>query len=209
MNAQELADRRRFDYSVLMEMVCPAFGCEAYRDGDHLDRRAHQITDGVDAAEASTFRFTFNIPTLIGPGRFTPRTEIGVSTAVTDYPRHEPRTWVISKDVPWSPHFKSGAPVCIGPEFWRPRGGHVTLGELAIHLARLLNWDEKGRGSGYVGWNPAAISYHQQQYGGVALNPRIVYPRLPGWIHGTSPSECEFSIVAAPQGTALAFERVR
>lgn len=209
MNAADLAERRSFDFRVVTAMAGPTFACEAYRDGDDLEARRRPISDPALGAEATAYRFIYDVPTLIGPGRFSARTEIGVGTAVADYPRAEPRTWIISKDVPWSPHFKRGAPVCIGAEFWRARRGHVSLGELVVHLARLLNWDEKGRGGGYVGWNGEAIAYHRRTYGSAALNPDLVYPTLPSWIYGTQGPALEFSVLGASAGApqpGLTFE---
>jgi hypothetical protein len=187
VNPAELRQRRQFDFQVLDAMRCDTFDFHAYASTPDLDHRRWEIVDAAKAGDASKYRFIMKVPTLIGAGRLSPETEIGVDVDVADYPIKEPNTWIISKKVPWSPHFRRGSPVCIGDEFWNKRRGHVTLGHLAIHLARLLNWDEKGRGPGYAGWNGAAIEYHQSRYKGQPLNPTIIYPILPPWLAGGMP----------------------
>jgi hypothetical protein len=190
----ELAQRRVFDYRVLRDMQCAALHTEAYATTTDLARRQNPIVSEDAASRATKYRFLFRVPTLIGPGQFSSETEIGVDTEVVDYPLKPPNTWIISNHVPWSPHFKKGAPVCLGEELWEARQGHITLGHLAIHIARLLNWDEKGRGPGYVGWNGEAIAYHKQYYQGRPLNPNFVYPALPGWLTGEV-DEPEFEVI--------------
>lgn len=193
----ELAARRRFDFSVLADMRCEVFDFMAHANIADLNDRRRAVTSVDEASRVSKYRLTFRIPTLIGPGRFGASTEIGVNTDVVDYPINEPGTWVISPDVPWSPHFRGGSPVCLGNEAWRDHKGHITLGHLVLHLARLLNWDEKGRGPGYVGWNGAAIEYHRKHYRGHPLNPQIKYPALPGWLSGTPEAPSDgFEIIA-------------
>jgi hypothetical protein len=80
--------------------------------------------------------------------------------------------------MPWTPHFQQGAVVCIG-DLWDEETGKTLLGHLVRHHARLLNWDERARGNGYVGWNGAAIAWHRQHYGAEPLTPGLSYPELP------------------------------
>lgn len=182
----KLEDRRAFDLRVLSEMRCGTFDFEAYRTLADLQARRGRVTDPSAGAHVTHYRWIYRIRTHISKNKFSPKTEIGVNTDVTDYPRQEPGTWIISADVPWSPHFMKGAPVCIGPEIWSMRDGYITLGELAIHIAHMLNWDEIGRGRGYVGWNPAAVKHHRDFYGGKPINPDLDYPVLPAWLTGES-----------------------
>lgn len=195
MNQQELAERRAFDFRVLNDMRCATFDFEAFQTMDDLQRHRRIITNPADGARASKYRWTFHVRTHISRDQFAPVTEIGVNSDITDYPRNPPATWILSSHVPWSPHFMRNAPVCIGEELWSPTGGHITLGELAINIAHLLNWDEKGRGSGYVGWNGAAIEHHKKSYGGRPIDPRLRYPVLPSWLMGRTEAGPSFQIM--------------
>jgi hypothetical protein len=196
MDVRQLAQRREFDLRVLHDMRCDTFDFEAYRSRADLDARRRQVPGRDGGADVTHYRWIFRVRTHISKDRFAPVTEIGVNTDVTDYPRLPPLTWIISSHVPWSPHFMAGAPVCIGDELWAPTGGHITLGELAIHVARLLNWDEKGRGSGYVGWNGEAIEYHRRHYRGRPINPNLRYPVLPTWLTGEQSAEPTFHVMS-------------
>jgi hypothetical protein len=195
MNPRELAERRAFDLRVLSDMRCPMFDFEAYRTTADLQHRRSQVTDPTAGATVTAYRWIFRIRTHISQTQFAPVTEIGVSTDVPDYPRNPPSTWILSNHVPWSPHFRKDAPVCIGPELWAPTGGYIVLGELAINIAHLLNWDEAGRGPGYAGWNREAIQYHQKAYGGKPIDQRLRYPVLPSWLSGEPTNQLSFQVV--------------
>jgi len=172
------------------------FDFQAYRTTADLQQDRNRITRAEDASAASKYKMTLRVPTLVGPGTWSDETIFGVDLEVADYPLTEPATWLISSPIPWSPHFATGRPICIGWEFWVERKGHVTLGDLVEHVARMLNWDEKGRGSGYRGWNAEAIAYHAKHYKGRALNPQFSYPTPPAWIYGTkAESDGSFEIV--------------
>src|SRR5262249_17942058 len=103
------------------------------------------------------------------------------------YPFDQPRVLVVSQPIPWNPHVQPGSGVvCIG-EGWEAARGRMTLVELVAHVARILNCDEPDRGTAYVGWNSAAISYWRRELGCQPLNPGIRYPVLPVEItHGVS-----------------------
>lgn len=195
MNQRELAERRAFDLRVLHDMRCATFDFEAYRTIADLEQRRSMVTDPAAGAAATKYRWIFRIRTHTDRDQFAPRTDIGVNTDVADYPRQPPGTWILSSHVPWSPHFMRGAPVCIGPELWEPTGGHITLGELAIHIAHLLNWDETGRGPGYEGWNGNAVEHHRMAYKGRPLDPGLTYPALPAWLMGEPVAKQSFQIV--------------
>lgn len=191
----ELAERRAFDLRVLSDMRCLTFDFEAYRTIQDLDSRRSPVTDPEAGPEVTKYRWIFRIRTHISRTKFEPVTEIGVNTDVQDYPRQPPGTWILSSHVPWSPHFMRNAPVCIGPELWAPTGGHITLGELAINIAHLLNWDEAGRGPGYSGYNREAIEYHKKAYRGQPIDPGLRYPVLPGWLTGEPEDKPAFQII--------------
>jgi hypothetical protein len=196
VNPRELASRRIFDLRVLTDMRSPVFDFEAYRTMPDLERRRSAITSPDAGAVVTKYRWIFRIRTHTARNQFASQTEIGVNTEVGDYPRQPPGTWILSEHVPWSPHFMRGAPVCIGPELW-PHDGHITLGELAIHIAHLLNWDEAGRGPGYVGYNGEAIEHHKRCYGGHPIDPDLRYPILPAWLAGEQPAEPAFRIIGS------------
>lgn len=196
MRPHELAERRRFDFRVVNDMRSPVFDFQAYRTTADLQHDRNRITRLEDANAASKYKMTLRVPTLIGPGKLSEVTIFGVDLEVADYPFTEPATWLISQPIPWSPHFAEGRPICIGHEFWIARKGHVTLGDLVEHVARMLNWDEKGRGAGYRGFNPEAIAYHAKHYRGRALDPDFAYPIPPVWIYGTKAEPlADFEIV--------------
>ncbi|MEV7626761.1 hypothetical protein [Actinoplanes sp. NPDC089786] len=69
----EMLQRRRFDFDVLADMQCATFSSTAYASGDDLAARRRPIQNATDAGRASTYHLVFRIPTLIGPGRLTPR----------------------------------------------------------------------------------------------------------------------------------------
>jgi len=195
MKRKELAERRKFDLRVLSDMRCATFDFEAYRTLSDLGHRRSQVTDPAAGADVTKYRWIFRVRTHVSRTTFEPQTEIGVNTDVPDYPRQPPGTFILSNHVPWSPHFMKNAPVCIGPELWAPTGGYITLGELAINIAHLLNWDEAGRGPGYDGYNREAIEYHQKAYGGQPLDPELSYPVLPGWLTGEPENKPSFQII--------------
>lgn len=178
LTPSQLRTRLAFDYQVANRMAGTIFEVQAFASTADLVARRDLIDDEAEAHRATKYRVTFSVPTLIGPGQFAPETEIGLDLSVRGYPASEPLTWVQSSHVPFSPHFKKGAPVCVG-EIWRDARGHMLLGSLLVHIARLLNWDEVARGGGYVGWNSAAVEYHARTYGDGPLDPALVYPSLP------------------------------
>lgn len=209
LKGADLAARRRFDFKVLTDMRGPVFDFSAYRSTEDLDRRRNAITSESAADGASKYVFRLKVRTHVSATAFSNETEIGIDTDVADYPRKPPNTWVISPQIPWSPHFKRGAPVCLGGELWQLTEGHITLGHLVIHIARLLNWDEKGRGQGYVGWNAQAIAHHQKAYKGQPIDPGLVYPPLPRWLSGDAGGGLSFEISARTQPPDLGFRRLR
>ncbi len=173
-----LKKRLWFDYRVCQQMFGPIFSGEAYHSTWDLERRKHPITSPDEGHLTKKYRIDFHMKTLIGSGQVTELTTIGFDLDVANYPYDEPVTWLISAHIPYSPHFKRGSPVCIG-EIWQRGQGHMLLGQLFVHIARLLNWDETVRGGGYQGWNGEAIAYHKRVYHGRSITPGLQYPMLP------------------------------
>jgi hypothetical protein len=199
VNLRDLQERRNLDLRVLSDMRCDIFDFEAYSTIVDLERRQRQITD-PNATNASKYRFIFDIQTLTGPDSFSSHTEVGVDTDVPDYPYQAPRTWILSKPLPWSPSFMPGAPVYIGPGLWSIRGEHNTLGHLALHICYLLNWDQRGRSTGYPDWCAAAIKHHEDTYGTRPINADLTYPILPAWLNAPAPLHYSFQINASDSG---------
>jgi hypothetical protein len=179
LDPQALRNRRILDYNALIatSAACPVFEAKAYAnaadvrsDGPGLPReKAHA---------AVHWRWSFDQPTLSGPGKTTSGVVMHVDVGANgSYPFGAPACWVLSRPMPWSAHFKEGAPICLG-DFWDRRGG-TLLADLAEHVSRLLNFDEVARGGGYVGWNAASIAYWNKEMGGRPLVPDLVYPRMP------------------------------
>jgi len=196
LSPHQLASRYAFDFRVVRRMCDTVLDAEAFRSVADLSRGGPEIVDEGHGGLATCYRVKFHVPTLIGPGRFAPETVIGFNLAVGDYPYAAPVSWVISDHVPYSPHFRSGAPVCIG-EVWSQSRGRMLLGQLLVHVARLLNWDEVARGGGYRGWNGAAIDYHAAVFGDRPLDPSIRYPNLPlDLTHGIDASDELFRSVS-------------
>ena len=108
MKAAELIQRRKFDFRILDDMRGLVFSFRAYQSTSDLRRDRNQITTKAAAGVASKYAMTLRVPTLIGPGKFAAETTFGVDTDVADYPMAEPLTWLISKPIPWSPHFLAG-----------------------------------------------------------------------------------------------------
>ena len=184
LTQEQLRSRLRFDWRVLAEMWGSVIEGRSYASTCHLERRAQPILSLAEAHRATKYRVDYHVPTLVGRGRFAPVTTIGFDLSVGDYPYQPPATWVVSDHVPYSPHFRRGAPVCIG-DFWGAGRQPVLLAHLVVHVGRLLNWDEVPRGGGYAGWNRDATEYWRSTYRR-PLNPGLRLPSLPGHLtHGT------------------------
>jgi hypothetical protein len=183
--------RISFDFVSCTEMArrSELLTLEAYATPDDLRARRRVLTDAGDGHRAVHYLATYHpLKTLCGAGKFMDRTTIHIDLlANANYPFSPPASWVTSQ-MPWSPHFKSGTVVCIG-DLWDSRGT-TLLAHLIRHHARLLNWDERARGGGYVGWNGEAIAWHRRNYGDRPLTPGLVYPELP--------TEVVYGVEAAP-----------
>jgi hypothetical protein len=193
MNLRDLRARRNLDLRVLSDMRCSTFDFEAYRTITDLEQCRRQVTDR-EATNVSKYRFVFNILTPVGPGSLSARTEVGIDSDAPDYPYRPPQTWILSERVPWSPFFMAGAPLYIDSGLWSVRGEQNTLGHLALHICHLLNWDQQDLGTGYAGWNAAAIKYHQDAYGGQPINADLSYPVLPTWLGAVAPLHYSFRL---------------
>jgi hypothetical protein len=202
LTAAQRRSRLAFDWEVSQAMNGEVIHAVAYRTTADLEAQRNPITSLADAGDATKYRVDFHVPTLVAAGRFVPVTTIGFDLDTGDYPISEPATWIVSDHTPWSPHFRRGSPVCLG-ELWTEAKGNMLLGQLFVHIAKLLNFDERRR-PGYAGWNGEAIAWHKQHYGDSPLTPHLRYPALPVHLtHGVAPSAGLFEPVSG--GAAALF----
>src|SRR2546421_702271 len=159
ISPDELRSRLRFDYRVCQALFGEVFSGKAYRNASDLQQGRNPITSEHDGHLARKYRIDFHVRTLVGPGQYSDFTTIDVDLEVRNYPFEEPPAWVTSTPIPYSPHFKAGTPICIG-DLWEVAEGHMLLGELLIHIARILNWDHTTNRN-YDGFNPEAVKYYQ------------------------------------------------
>lgn len=190
LSPEELRARLKLDFQVCQYMFGAVFSGEAYRTSSDMEKRVNQITAAGEGHLARKYRVDIHVKTLIAKGKFADVTTISFDLDVAGYPFEKPATQILSSHTPYSPHFKRGAPVCIG-EIWGRAQGHMLLGQLLVHIARLLNWDETARGGGYVGWNADAIAYHKQVYGDRPLDENLQYPTLPPDLYDIDPDKPE------------------
>lgn len=182
LSPDDRRSRLRFDYQVCQRMFGPIFTGEAYRNTTDMRLRRNPITSLSEADQAYKYRIDFYVRTLIGKGQFADLTTIGIDLESGNYPFEEPPSWVISKPIPYSPHFKSGKGVCTG-SLWETANGRMLLGELLVHIAQMLNWDSTTHwtnktNSIYEGWNPEAARYYYSQYGREPITKDLPYPLL-------------------------------
>lgn len=201
LTPQELQSRLRFDYEVVTKMRCSTMTFSAYRSVDDFRARRRPITALTEGHLATDYLVEYHIKTLVSAGHFSDRTLVHIDLLASgNYPYNEPVSWVISRPMPWSPHFHEKYPICTG-EMWRQQGGNILLGHLIIHIAKLLNFDEVARGGGYVGYNAEATRYWTRELNGRPITPSLIYPVLPAdLVHGEEPS-----VVFKPASTDLPF----
>lgn len=177
LSPTQLRNRLQLDYITCQKMFRfnSLLSGEAYATTDDLRFRRNQITSNEEGYRAKKYRVDFHVRTLVAPGKFEDTTTIAFDLEAGNYPYDVPANWLISSHVPYSPHFKYNAPVCIG-ELWENARGRMLFGHLLVHIAKLLNWDEVTRGNGYKGWNAEAIEYHRQWYHGRPITENLQYP---------------------------------
>ena len=176
LSAEQQAARLRFDFEVATEMSCALMEVSAHRSLDDAKAPRQPILDVEEGQPARFYRVEYRIRTLVGAGRYSDATTVVIDLLANgNYPLSEPACWVISRPMPWSPHFREGSVICLG-ELWKEAKGKILLGHLLNHVAKLLNWDEAARGGGYRGWNGQAIDYWQRHLGSKPITPGLIYP---------------------------------
>jgi len=196
----ELRSRLNFDYQTVRLMSCPLMMVEAYRNLDDLLARRNMITAPEHGYLAVHYRVKYNLKTLVGPGRYSNSTTVRFDLfADNNYPESEPPCFVIESELPWSPHFHPQFAVCTGP-IWDEADGNMLLGELMVHVARLLNFDEPPNSKFEEGYQPEATRYWLDQLGRRPIS-RLVYPQLPQRIPSLTPE-------AAPPASAFVTKQI-
>jgi hypothetical protein len=173
----QLHERLRFDFRIAMSMRSPIMNVAAFREVDDLANQRKPILLEQDAHLATHYRIDYWIRTLIGPGEYSDLTTVHVDLLANhDYPYSAPCCWVTSSRMPWSPYFRDGFPICISYDLWSE---NVLLGELLVHLAKLLNLDEINNSEYYGGYNPEAADYWRTKLNSQPITPNLSYPPLP------------------------------
>lgn len=187
LGPDDLRSRLQHDYRVVSRMRSPLMQVAAYRGVDDLRKRRNPITSEHEGQLATHYFVDYHIKTLVGRDLYSDRTSVQIDLqANNNYPFSEPGCYVVESRMPWSPHFIKGRPICLG-EIWRQAQGTMLLGQLLIHIAKLLNFDEVARGGGYVGYNGEAIEYWKRVLGYQPITKNLPYPPLPVDIIHTVP----------------------
>ncbi len=191
LDADDLRSRLKLDYQVVKLMRSPLMMAEAYRDVDDVRARRDPILSEDEGHLATHYRVDYHIRTLVGPGRYSNKTTIHFDLfANDDYPFSEPSGFVIDSPYPWSPHFSdTDGWVCIGP-IWEQAHGNLLLGQLLVHVAKLLNFDEPEYAEEhYGGFHPDAVEYWETELGRRPLTKNLPYPPLPALVAAPPPEE--------------------
>lgn len=180
LTAGQLTDRLRLDYRVAAKMRSPVMNVTAYRDVDDLNQRRSPIVSEDEGHLATHYLVDYSIRTLVGPDNYSDRTSVKFDLLANgNYPYTRPGCYVVSSQMPWTPHFRAKLPICIDHDMWEDATGNMLLGHLLVHVAKLLNFDEIPRSEDYGGYTPAAAEYWRTKLNRQPLNPRLAYPVLP------------------------------
>jgi hypothetical protein len=191
LNQDDIRPRLLLDYRIVSGMHSPLMKVAAYRNVYDLRKRRNPITSEDEGHLATHYLVDYNIKTLVSRGGYSNSTTVYVDVlANTNYPFEEPVCWVVESKIPWSPHFrKEDGWVCLG-ELWRQSQGAMLLGQLLVHIAKLLNFDEEPRDN-YVGFNGEAIDYWKNVLGYKPITINLPYPQLPLHLLYATPAEPE------------------
>jgi hypothetical protein len=179
----DLQSRLRLDYQVVSLMYSPLMQVAAYRNVDDMRAQRYPVTSIAEGNLATHYRVTYNIRTLTDAGVYSPATTVHLDLlANPDYPVHEPSCFVIDSPLPWSPHISDTGWVCIG-KIWEKSKGNMLLGELLVHIAKLLNFDEPEYvDEDYGGFRPEAVRYWTEELERQPLTRNLHYPMIPSLV---------------------------
>jgi hypothetical protein len=180
LSPEQLNSRLRLDWNIMQQINSPLVTIQAFRNMSDLMGRNRPVLDAVEAHKAVAYLVEYHIKSLIGPDRFHDRFDVSMDLlAGGDYPYTAPACFVISRPVPWSPHFfPSNGAICLG-ELWTAAGGNILLAHLLVHVAKLLNFDEPDREPSYGGWNAEAVQYWRKKMNRQPVTPGLAYPVIP------------------------------
>jgi hypothetical protein len=169
--------RLNLDYQIAMLMRSPLMEIDAYRNLEDLKLLRNPINSVSESHLAVHYRVLYKLRTLIGRGEYSKETTVRFDLfANNNYPLSEPASYVIDSPMPWSPHFDEDHQICIG-DVWIDSGGDMLLGDLVVHIAKLLNFDEpEYKNPRYVGYNGEAVRYWTTVLGRQPLTKNISYP---------------------------------
>lgn len=180
LSPEQLKTRLQMDYQIVSQMHNPLMSVTAYRNAADLDKRRNPIVSDDEGYLATHYLVTYFIRTLVGRNDYSPKTSVKFDLLANgNYPYTYPGCWVTKSPMPWTPHFKKGAPICIDGDYWEDMEGNMLLGELLVHVAKLINFDEIPRSENYGGYDPAAAAYWREELGQKPLTPNLPYPALP------------------------------
>ena len=179
-NRDDIRPRLLLDYKIVSGMKSPLMNVATYRNVYDLRKRRNPIISLDEGHLATHYLVDYNIKTLVSRDVYSDRTTVYVDVlANTNYPFEEPVCWVIESKMPWSPHVrKTDGWICLGP-LWQQAQGAMLLGQLLVHIAKLLNFDEAPRGPDYVGFSGEAIQYWKNVLGYKPITRNLPYPQLP------------------------------
>lgn len=183
LTPQQLQSRLKFDYQVVTKMRSPLLNITAYRSAFDLEKRTNPIVSEDEGGLATHYLVVYHMRTLVGPDRYSEKTSVKFDLLANgDYPFTRPACYVVSSQMPWTPHFREKLPVCIDHNMWEDAKGKLLLGNLFVHIAKLLNFDEIPRTEDYGGYTPEAADYWRTKLNRRPLDPDLVYPVLPAEI---------------------------
>jgi len=157
----------------------------AFKNDGDMSRRQNQVLSEDQGHLATHYLVDYHVRTLIGPGQYSEKTTIKFDLQANgNYPFTVPGVFVLENEtpIPWTPHFKSRTPICIDHDVWDEGQGTVLLGQLMVHVAKLLNFDEIPRSENYGGYTPAAAAYWRSELGRRPITENLQYPVLPAEI---------------------------
>lgn len=210
LSPQQLRHRLALDYRVMMALTSPVLsGVRPFVSQEDFATTGRNATaEEGEAGRVVLYAASLAFPVLTGPGELFPGpTQVRFDLrAARNYPFDAPVVTVVSRPLPWSPHVQPVTGLVCQGEIWGLGHGRMLLGQLLIHVMRVLNCDEPDRGHLYAGWNGDAASYWRTTMGCRPLTPDLSYPALPtGITHGRETPSVFRAVAPVSNGGASLF----